>query len=146
MAREHFEMKMSFAKGLYDGFQFHLNKGRLSHAAFELHQAIEQCYSCVLLTLTNYSPASHNIKFLRSLAEDQDRQLVEAFTRDQQRERAWFNTLNEAYVKARYSRHFEISEAALIWLGERTAVLVELVAKLCEEYLAGLQRANVVLA
>ncbi len=75
VAREHFEMKMSFAKGLYDGFQFHLNKGRLSHAAFELHQAIEQCYSCVLLTLTNYSPASHNIKFLRSLAEDQDRQL-----------------------------------------------------------------------
>ncbi|CUX05386.1 hypothetical protein AGR1B_pAt30061 [Agrobacterium fabacearum S56] len=38
---------------------------------------------CVLLTLTNYGPASHNIKFLRSLAEEQDRRLVDAFPRDQ---------------------------------------------------------------
>lgn len=44
--------------------------------------------SCVLLTLTNYGPPSHNIKFLRSLAEEQDRRLIEAFPRDQHKERA----------------------------------------------------------
>ncbi|CUW96889.1 nucleotidyltransferase and HEPN domain-containing protein [Rhizobium pusense] len=109
-------------------------------AAFSLHQALEQSYSCVLLTLTNYGPASHNIKFLRSLAEEQDLRLVDAFPRDQHRQRAWFNTVNEAYVKARYSKHFEISEEALVWLGERTAHLLELVKAVCDEHIEKLER------
>ena len=109
-------------------------------AAFSLHQALEQSYSCVLLTLTNYGPASHNIKFLRSLAEEQDLRLVEAFPRDHHRQRAWFNTINEAYVKARYSKHFEISEEALVWLGERTAHLLELVKVVCDEHIQKLER------
>ncbi|MGV1787020.1 MULTISPECIES: nucleotidyltransferase and HEPN domain-containing protein [Agrobacterium] len=111
------------------------NSGFTKRAAFLLHQAIEQAYSCVLLTLTNYGPASHNIKFLRSLAEEQDLRLVDAFPRDHHRQRAWFNTINEAYVKARYSKHFEISEEALVWLGERTARLLELVKVVCDEHI-----------
>ncbi len=141
VAEEHYDTKFKFAEGLLDGAQFHLGKERNSHAAFELHQALEQAYSCVLLTLTNYGPASHNIKFLRSLAEEQDRRLADAFPRDQHRERAWFNTLNEAYVKARYSKHFEISEEALVWLGERTGHLLDLVKIVCEEHLGKLENA-----
>lgn len=104
-----------------------------------MHQSIEQAYSCVLLTLTNYGPPSHNLKFLRSLAEEQDRRLAEAFPRDQHRERAWFNTLNEAYVKARYSKHFEISDEALSWLAEQTSLLLEMVKTVCSEHLAKLE-------
>ncbi|MGV1918135.1 nucleotidyltransferase and HEPN domain-containing protein [Rhizobium sp. 22-785-1] len=140
VAREHFEAKVRFAEGLFDGYQFHLSKQRFGHAAFELHQTLEQAYSCVLLTLTNYGPASHNIKFLRSLAEEQDLRLVEAFPRDHHRQRAWFNTINEAYVKARYSKHFEISEEAMLWLGERTAHLLELVKVVCDEHIQKLER------
>lgn len=55
----------------------------------------------------------------RAVLLEQDRRLAEAFPRNQHKERAWFNTLNEAYVKARYSKHYEISEEALSWLGER---------------------------
>lgn len=116
------------------------NSGFTKRAAFLLHQAIEQAYSCVLLTLTNYGPASHNIKFLRSLAEEQDLRLVDAFPRDHHRQRAWFNTINEAYVKARYSKHFEISEEALVWLGECTAHLLELVKVVCDEHIQELER------
>lgn len=93
---------------------FFLGEGDLNEAAFLMHQSIEQAYSCVLLTLTNYGPPSHNIKFLRSLAEEQGRRLIEAFPRDQHRERAWFNTLNEAYVKARYSEHLEKLERSKV--------------------------------
>jgi uncharacterized protein len=64
-----------------------------------------------------------------------DRRLADAFPRDQHRERAWFNTLNEAYVKARYSKHFEISEEALAWLADQTALLLDLVKTVCEEHL-----------
>jgi uncharacterized protein len=140
VANEHFEQRFTRAQTFQrisatctDGKEFEM-------AAFQLHQALEQAYACVLLTLTNYGPPSHNIKFLRSLAEDQDRRLAEAFPRDQHRERAWFNTLNEAYVKARYSKHFEISEEALEWLHERTVVLLGLVREVCLERLQHLAR------
>jgi hypothetical protein len=39
--------------------------------------------------------------------------------------------LNEAYVKERYSKNYEISEEALGWLHERTTVLLELVKTVC---------------
>jgi len=118
-----------------------MGKGRRNEAAFLLHQSIEHAYSTVLLTLTNYGPPSHNLNFLRTMAEGRERRLSEAWPRDQQRFRAWFNTINEAYVKARYSEHYEISEEALLWLGERTAILHRLVETICKEHLEQLQNA-----
>ncbi|MGO6814288.1 nucleotidyltransferase and HEPN domain-containing protein [Rhizobium leguminosarum] len=143
VAKEHHSDRFSLAQAFLKGFRFYVGEKELRVAAFELHQSIEQAFSCVLLTLTNYGPPSHNIKFLRSLAEEQDRRLIEAFPRDQHRERAWFNTLNEAYVKARYSEHFEITEEAIIWLGERTAKLLELVKIVCSEHLEKLEQKSV---
>ncbi|MBB2703376.1 MULTISPECIES: nucleotidyltransferase and HEPN domain-containing protein [Rhizobium] len=140
MAKEHYADRFSLAQTFLKGSEFYARERQLRVAAFELHQSIEQAYSCVLLTLTNYGPPSHNIKFLRSLAEEQDHRLAEAFPRDQHRERAWFNTLNEAYVKARYSKHFEISEEALGWLTERTALLLELVKTVCSGHLGSLAK------
>lgn len=140
VAAEHFDDKFRLAETFLKGSRFYAREGNLRVSAFELHQSLEQAYSCVLLTLTNYAPPSHNIKFLRSLAEEQDRQLAEAFPRDQHRERAWFNTLNEAYVKARYSKHFEISAEALNWLGERTTLLLELIKATCLRHLEALER------
>jgi predicted nucleotidyltransferase/HEPN domain-containing protein len=112
-------------------------------AAFSLHQANEHAYSTLLLTLTNYSPPSHNLKFLRGLAEDRDRRLIEAWPREQHRLTAWYNILNEAYVKARYSKHFEITEEALSWLLERTERLLRLVEMICTKRLGELERATV---
>ncbi|WP_421580978.1 nucleotidyltransferase and HEPN domain-containing protein [Shinella sp. M31] len=140
LAKEHFQDRIGLAKTFLKGSGFYANEGSFRVAAFELHQALEQAYSCVLLTLTNYAPPSHNIKFLRSLAEEQDRRLADAFPRDQHRERAWFNTLSEAYVKARYSKHFEITPDALNWLGERTGVLLDLVNAACVAHLRTLER------
>lgn len=140
VASEHFEHRYSTANNLRILGSSARRSSMFNEAAFLMHQSIEQAYSCALLTLTNYGPPSHNIKFLRSLAEEQDRRLAIAFPRDQQRERAWFNTLNEAYVKARYSKHFEISEEALGWLAEQTTMLLELVNKVCSEHLEMLGR------
>lgn len=140
VANEHFRERLLAAEEFLDWSIYSRHKHSGKRAAFALHQALEQAYSCVLLTLTNYGPPSHNIKFLRSLAEGQDRRLAEAFPRDQHRERAWFNTLNEAYVKARYSKHFEISEEALVWLHERTTVLLDLVKEVCAERIQTLVR------
>ncbi|RYC23172.1 nucleotidyltransferase and HEPN domain-containing protein [Ciceribacter ferrooxidans] len=109
------------------------------HAAFTLHQAIERSYSVVLLTLTSYSPPSHNLKHLRQLAEDRDQRLVDVWPRDRQRYSAWFNAINEAYVKARYSDYYEISQEALDWLAERVEVLTAQVKTICKEHLERLR-------
>lgn len=140
-AKEHFEARFAGAKVFAKGAQFYLSEGDYSHSAFELHQAIEHTYATLLLVLTNYSPPSHKLTFLRALAEDQDRRLFEAWPREQQRHRAWFNTLNEAYVKARYSRHYLISEEALVWLGERTAELHKCAEQVCLENLERMREA-----
>jgi predicted nucleotidyltransferase/HEPN domain-containing protein len=140
VAEDHFEKQFRNAMGFLEGADFYIKSGYLNLAAFTLHQAVESAYSCYLLTLTNYSPPSHNLKFLRGLSEDRDRRLVEIWPREQQRFTAWYNILNEAYVKARYSKQFEISEEALAWLQERTAELHTLIETLCREQIEKLRQ------
>ncbi|WFU51601.1 nucleotidyltransferase and HEPN domain-containing protein [Sinorhizobium terangae] len=142
VARGHFERQSQSAARFIELARVAVSSNWGNHAAFLLHQSVETGYSCLLLTLTNYSPPSHNLKFLRGLAEDHSHRLVEAWPRDQHRYIAWYNILNEAYVKARYSKHFEITEEALAWLLERTVRLHRLVEAICSERLAELERAG----
>jgi predicted nucleotidyltransferase/HEPN domain-containing protein len=72
-------------------------------AAFNLHQATEAFYHCLLLVLTLYSPKSHRLKFLRSSAERIEPRLIKAWPRDTKFARRCFERLDRAYVDARYS-------------------------------------------
>lgn len=139
VGKEHFDSRFSHARDFSKGAEFYVGVGNLSLASFELHQSIEQAYATLLLVLTNYSPASHNLNFLRGLAEGQHRELAEIWPRDQQRFTAWFNIVNEAYVKARYSQHYEITEEALVWLLDRTETLIDIVEKACRNHLERLK-------
>jgi predicted nucleotidyltransferase/HEPN domain-containing protein len=139
-AQEQYGQRFSSATNFLDTSRYEMSKNMLNHAAFQLHQSLEQTYAAALLVLTNYSPPSHNLKFLRMLAEERDRRLIDVWPRDQQRYNAWFNVLNEAYVKARYSKHYKISGEALHWLIERTEHLHTLVQHVCEERLASLEQ------
>ncbi|MBK5571429.1 nucleotidyltransferase and HEPN domain-containing protein [Ensifer sp. SSB1] len=139
VAKDHRERQSQSTTEFRQLAAYAIEHGWQKRATFLLHQAVESAYSCVLLTLTNYSPPSHNLKFLRGLAEDRDQRLVEAWPRDQHRFTAWYNILNEAYVKARYSKHFEVTEEALAWLLERTEHLHRLVEAICTERLAELE-------
>lgn len=143
LAKEHFEDRLPHARVFIKTAAFCVGENDLKEAAFLLHQSIEQAYAALLLVLTNYSPASHNLKHLRGLADGQDRRIAEVWPREHQRHIGWFNILNEAYVKARYSKHFEISEEALSWLLERTEHLLRLVEMICTERLGELERATV---
>ncbi len=67
VARQNFGDKLPSALSFLDTAQYLAGKNQSRHSAFELHQSIETAYSCLLLTLTNYSPPSHNLKFVRGL-------------------------------------------------------------------------------
>jgi HEPN domain-containing protein len=148
MPREAFEVARKNAANRFkviDSFVnfslFGLQNRDLSGTAFQLHQAVEHMYGALLLTLTNHTPASHNLKFLRGLSEDRDVRLIDAWPRDQARYVSWFNLLNEAYVKARYSEHYEMSEEGLSWIMSRASVLYDIVKVVCAENLQNLERA-----
>jgi predicted nucleotidyltransferase/HEPN domain-containing protein len=110
-----------------------------AHAAFNLHQAVEAAYACFLLVHTFYFPRSHNIKFLRSLAEDVDTRLVEAWPREQRADRRRFELLKRAYVEARYSDQYDASAEDLDWLTARARMLRDRVADLCQARIGDLK-------
>ncbi len=141
MARHYFEERLPYAKYHCELANKAVSDQQLKHAAFELHQAVEHAYAALLLTFTLYSPADHNIKFLRSLAEDIEPSLRDAWPRDTRRARAWFELLKRAYVEARYSEHYKISEEQLAWLGDCALKLHGLVERACRKRLANLVKA-----
>lgn len=141
MAREYFEDWLPSAQSFHRGFRHAVDDGDFKKAAFDLHQATERLYGCLLLTLTFYTPFNHNIAFLRSLAEGLDRRLYGIWPETNRRERAMFQKLKEAYTKARYSKHYRISEEELVWLGERVEELGRIVHKVCSERIEALEDA-----
>ena len=140
MAREYFDEWMpSAAQFLIQGKEA-AERGWSNKAAFELHQATERLYHCVLLVCTFYTPHVHNLGFLRTQAERIDRRLVDAWPRETRSDRARFEKLKEAYVKARYSKHYRISADELAWLGARVEELGRVVQVICEERIEALER------
>ena len=140
MAQEYFDEWFPSAMQRYEGAKFHVERQHLKPAAFDLHQTTEYLYHCVLLVCTFYTPHVHNLAFLRTQAERIDRRLVHVWPQDHRRERTMFEKLKDAYVKARYSRHYRISEEELAWLGEQVEELGRVVHVVCSERIEALER------
>ena len=140
MAQEYFEEWFSAGADFARGAKFFEEKGSLKRSAFLLHQAAEQLYHCVLLVCTFYTPHVHNLGFLRTQAERLDRRLVDAWPRETRADRARFEKLKAAYVKARYSRHYRITADELAWLAARVEELGQAVHSVCSERLSELRR------
>ncbi|MDE2562728.1 MAG: nucleotidyltransferase and HEPN domain-containing protein [Sphingomonadales bacterium] len=140
MAREYFGEWFPAAAGRLDTAKYVLGQGRLKEAAFDLHQTSEFLYHCVLLVVTFYTPHVHNLGFLRTQAERLDRNLIEAWPREKRADQATFEKLKEAYVKARYSKHYKISVEQLAWITARVEELGRIVHAICIERIAELER------
>ena len=116
-----------------------IDRGWEKLAAFHFHQATERLYHCLLLVRTLYSPKSHKLNFLRSQAEQLDGRLTAAWPRRTKFEQRCFELLRRAYVDARYSEHYKISQDELAWLDQRIGVLADLVAQISQERLDSLR-------
>lgn len=134
-AQQHFDHWLPLSEHAAILAQFSKENGVTRDAAFMLHQASERAYHCLMLVFTLYSPKSHKLGFLRSHAEDIAPELVSAWPRDDRFSRRCFELLRQAYVNARYSPHFKVTEVELAWLCERVALLQKLVREACERKL-----------
>jgi predicted nucleotidyltransferase/HEPN domain-containing protein len=110
------------------------------HAAFNLHQAAETAYTCFLLVRSHYVPRSHNLKFLRSLAEDREPRLVDAWPRATKVHRRRFELAKRAYVEARYSASYDIGSEDLQAIKAAVTMLRDMVATVSREWLDGLRQ------
>ncbi len=114
---------------------------RPKEAAFLLHQAAEKAYHGFILSLTLYSAKTHRLNLLRDRAEALDGHLVGVWPRTNKFERQGFDLIRRAYVEARYSPHYEISDPHLAWLEERVAALQATVETIALERIETLRKA-----
>lgn len=133
-AKAYYEQWFTSAGEFFEASDFHLSRGHLNKAAFNLHQTAEALYHCILLTLTLYSPKSHRLTFLRSQAEGLDERLRAVWPHDKFARRC-FAKLQRAYVEARYSAEYGIDTEELTWLTERIQSLLQMVSSSCESRL-----------
>lgn len=141
MAQEYFEEWCPSAAGFKRNAGYAIHDKDYKLAAFLLQQVTERLYNCLLLTLTFYTPYNHNLAFLRTQAERLNPTLFAVWPRGTRKERAMFEKLKDAYVKARYSKHYRITEDELAWLSDRIEALGQAVHMICTSHLAKLKAA-----
>lgn len=141
MAQGYFDEWFESASDFFQSAEDAIGRGKSKLAAFLLHQAAERLYICSLLVRTLYFPRSHNIKFLRSLAEDREPRLVEAWQRESKVDRRRFELLKRAYVEARYSPSYAITADDLDALAVSVGRLRGIVETLSRERLDALREA-----
>lgn len=139
--REYYEDWFDSVGSFVRGYQYAFRDGDLKKAAFDLHQATERLYHCLFLVRTLYSPKTHNLNRLRTQTEQLEPRLKEVWPSETKFQRRCYELLRAAYVKARYSRHYRITEEELAWLGERVEVLQTIIRELCEERIDSLAKA-----
>jgi uncharacterized protein len=135
-AQKHFCEWFPSAEGFLDTGMYAHSQRRHKEAAFQLHQAAERACHCALLVLSLYAPKSHRLNFLRSQCEQIAPELIEAWPRGTKFERRCFELLRQAYVGARYSKLYAITDEELTWLSERVTILLALVDTVCRRHLS----------
>ncbi|MFO6448218.1 HEPN domain-containing protein [Erythrobacter sp. NE805] len=133
MAQEYRSEWLPQSNAFYKMYRSGVFEGDLKQASFVLHQAAESLYHCVLLVCTFYTPHVHNLGFLRTQAERIDPRLTYVWPRETKKDRARFEKLKDAYVKARYSKHYRVTKEELEWLGTRVEELGRVVHVVCSE-------------
>ncbi|MBX2808844.1 MAG: HEPN domain-containing protein [Cellvibrionaceae bacterium] len=142
VAQEHYEQWFEGAEQFLLTSNMVLEKGWLKLVAFNLHQATERFYACILLVLSNYRPRTHNIKNLRNMAIDKtspESPLNDIFPGQDKFQRRCFERLKRAYIDSRYSEHYKITEEELEWLSVQVEKLKDATQLFCESHIEALK-------
>ncbi len=131
-AQEYYSEWLESSDGFALGAKFYIENDHNKLAAFSLHQATEHLYIALMLALTLHSPKAHNLVHLRKLTEPLVPRLTEVWPHETKFEKRCFELLRAAYVKARYSKHYKITDEELAYLTQRIALLRDIVREACE--------------
>jgi HEPN domain-containing protein/predicted nucleotidyltransferase len=138
-AQEYFAEWMDSADGFMRGAEFHRSEGRPKIAAFEMHQATERCITCLLLVHTGYRPKEHDLEKLLRQAAGFDPRFAAVFPARSEDDHRLFDLLRRAYVDARYSKRYAVSDEQLQAIATRIGELKALTEEICGTRLATLR-------
>ena len=124
------------ASGFFKGSLYYVVHRMRAHSAFLLHQAAERYFHAALLVFTGYKPQTHDLKKLADQTEPLHPALAGAFPRTDPEDERLFKLLKRAYIEARYSKSYRVTDAELAALRERVLDLGARVRGACAAKLA----------
>lgn len=141
-ARRYFNEHVTAATQFRKQADHAINDGAPKIAAFDLHQAAEHLYQCLMLVMTLHTPKSHNLTRLRQMTEGFDPRLPQVWPMDSKFQKRSFELLKQGYVNARYSEHYRVTNEELSFMRERIEVLGGLVVEISQAQIAALEAAS----
>ncbi|WP_459874063.1 HEPN domain-containing protein, partial [Endothiovibrio diazotrophicus] len=124
------------ASDFWQGSGYYMAQGKNAPAAFMLHQSVERFYHALTLIYSGYKHKVHNLSKLAEVGESMHEALLDALPREEEADKARFDLLKRAYIEARYSKSYRISEEELTVLRAQVLDLAERVLLACREKLA----------
>lgn len=133
LAEEYYNERFERGNEFLLGAIFYNEQGLHKMASFNLHQACENYYNSIILTFTLYSPKEHSLIKLSARAKTHSLESSKAFPRNTEEEKRLFDLLQDAYVQARYSLHFRITQEDIEALIPKIELLRDIARQCCEE-------------
>jgi len=133
IAKEDYDHWFKRAKGFLISHKAVFDQNMFSDAAFQLHQATESLYHCVILVLTGYKHKTHNLTELCQLCSAQSNKFLTIFPKATEEQKRCFELLEEAYIDARYNKNYTITKEQLKYLIESVELLKNIVEEVCKD-------------
>jgi uncharacterized protein len=131
IAKQDYDYWYVSASDFLDGFKFYMAHQKYNKAAFLLNQCIEHFYVCILLVFTHYKPKLHNLEKLYKMVSEFDHRFASVFPQTTEEEKKLFALINSAYIHARYTKSYTITEENLVYLYSRVEKLMGLTQDAC---------------
>ena len=132
-AKYNFRYWFNSASDFWRGAGYYAERGRDAHAAFLLHQTAERYFHTALLVFTDYKPKTHDLADLAGQSALLHPALAGALPREEGEDKRLFRLLKKAYIEARYSKSYHVTEEELVELRARTLDLGKRVREACIE-------------
>ena len=107
------------ASGFFKGSLYYAVRRMRAHSAFLLHQAADRYFHAALLVFTGYKPQTHDLKKLADMTAPLHPALLGALPRTEPEDERLFKLLKRAYIEARYSKSYRVTDEELAALRER---------------------------
>jgi predicted nucleotidyltransferase/HEPN domain-containing protein len=143
-AQLYFDRWFQNSDEFFDNYKRNYELDRFCTAAFELHQATERYYMCILLVYTNYKPKLHDLEKLNKQVCMVDDRFKAVFPRSTPEEDRMFILLKKAYIDSRYKLDYTITREELEYLGSRVLRLRGLTELACKEKIERFSRSETI--
>ncbi len=132
-ARFNFRYWFNSASNFWRGAGYFMERKLDAHAAFLLHQTAERYFHAALLVFGGYKPRTHDLAALAKDTALLHPALAGALPRAEPEGERLFDLLRRAYIEARYSQSYHVTDEDLVRLRALTIDLGVRVREACVE-------------